>query len=166
MIEILMMLVAFVALATKKEKDRIPRWIQLTIDGTGGPKGGCGWLKNGLKIRPLTIETGTGAEFKKDGYTLPDFENDILQKNCMIIYDRDGLSMPLLIHQKYAVLGVSKWLTDRCKMGDIHGVTEWRGPIDIFHFDLTAPIWELTFKRGKKEFDPYQVTAFMIPQGK
>jgi len=166
MIEIMMMLVAFIALAAKKERLRTPRWVQLTIDGTGGPKGGCGWLTNGLKIQPITIEAGTGADFEKDGYTMPDFKDDIANKSCMIIYTTDEFSMPLLVHQKYAVQGISQWLTDRMKIGDVEGVTEWRGPIDIFHFDQTKPRWELTFKRGTKEFAPYKVTSFMIPPGK
>ena len=166
MIEILIMLVAFIALAQKKEKDRIPRWIQITIDGTGGPKGGCGWLTQGLKVQPITIECATGADFEKDGYTLPDIVEGIEKKDCMIIYDKDSFSMPLLVHQKYAVRGIHQWLTDRMKIGDLHGVTEWRGPVDIFHLDQTKPTWELTFKRGKKEFDPFLTTFFMIPKGK
>jgi len=162
----MLMLVAFIALAAKKEKDRIPRWIQLTIDGTGGVKGGCGWLTQGLKIQPITIEAGTGAEFEKDGYTMPDFDDNFLDKQCMIIYGNDSLSLPLLVHQKYAVKGIQTWLCDRMKIGDLHGVTEWRGPIDIFHLDQSKPRWQLTFKKGNKEFDPYLVSTFLIPKGK
>jgi len=166
MIEMIMMLVAFVVLAAKKKKDRVPRWIQLTIDGTGGVKGGCGWLTSGLKIQPLTLESGTGRDFEKDGYTMPDFKDDIADKSCFIIYGRDELALPLLIHQKYAVMGVAKWLCDRMKAGDSEGVTDYRGPIDIFHLAADKVMWSLKFTRGKKEFDPYRVEATVHTLGK
>jgi len=158
MIEIVMMLVALMALAKKNEKDRIPRWIQLTIDGTGGPKGSCDWLKPGFDIQPLTIESGTCRQFEKDGFTMPEFKEDIYDNDCFIIYGRDDLALPLLVHQKPVVKQLANWMAG----GDLEGVVEYRGPIDIFHLDQTKDHWNLKFSRGKKQFDPYRVKATVI----
>jgi len=142
MMEILMLAV-LVLLAVKKKQ---ARWIQTTIDGSGGLKGAVDWLKSGMKIEPYQIESGTAKDFKDDGYTIPDFIDE--DKQCLMLFVKDEMARPIIIHQGTALMTVAIWISTW------HFDVEYQGDLDVFSI---TDGWTLTFNRGKKKFDPYTV---------
>jgi len=138
-----MMLVVLVLLAVKKKQ---ARWIQTTIDGTGGKKGAVDWLKSGMKIEPYQVESGTVKDFTDDGYVIADFIDP--EKQCLMLFVKDEMARPIIIHQSTALVTVMIWLATW------HFDVSYEGEIDVF----TIPDgWTLKFHRGTKKFDPYRV---------
>ncbi len=145
------MITLIVAAAKKKQS----RWRQMTLTN-GHPKGAADWLKPGTKTRPQTIQVATGEAFDSDGWKIPDFLSEKMSQVMLIIFDADLQKRPLLLHQRSAVMAVLLWLREiTCtehEENDIEVVT-------------TDEPWELTFKKGKKQFDPYTMTANDISEG-
>tara|TARA_R100001594_G_scaffold147226_1_gene199899 strand:+ start:1413 stop:1868 length:456 start_codon:yes stop_codon:yes gene_type:complete len=149
------MMIAMITLIVAAAKKKQSRWRQMTLTG-GHPKGATDWLKPGTKVRPQTIQIGTGEEFENDGWKIPDFLAEKMKQVFVIIFDADLQKRPLLINQKSAVMAVLLWLRE------ITSTEHEENGIEIV---TTDEPWELVFKKGKKQFDPYTMTANDISEG-
>lgn len=149
------MMIAMITLIVAAAKKKQSRWRQMTLTG-GHPKGATDWLKPNTKSQPQTIQIGTGEAFENDGWKIPDFLEKKMAQTFLIIFDRDPQKRPLLIHQKSALMAVLLWLREvSCAEHDEN---------DIESVTTDEP-WELVFKKGKKQFDPYTMTANDISEG-
>lgn len=148
-------MIAMITLVVAAAKKKQSRWRQMTLTG-GHPKGATDWLKPNTKTKPTSIQIATGEAFENDGWKIPDFLADKMKQVFLIIFDSDLQNRPLLIHQRSAVMAVLVWLREiTCsehEENDIEVVT-------------TDELWELHFKKGKKQFDPYTMTANDISEG-
>lgn len=146
------MVMLCIALMAKK---REPRWIQATLTN-GAPKGAVDWLKPGTKIEPSTVHAATAKVFRDDGFHIPDFIEDGVEV-CILLDRNDMDRRPLLVHQKSAVIGVFRWILNITTVDDLTHP----------HIDslVTDELWELEFRRGKKKFDPYTMTAKDLDEG-
>lgn len=149
------MMIAMITLIVNAAKKKQSRWRQMTLTG-GHPKGATDWLKPHTKIEPTSIQVGTGEAFAKDGWKIPDFLENKLKQVFLIIFDSDLQNRPLLVHQKTAVMAVLLWLrtitVSEHEENDIEVIT-------------TDEKWQLVFKKGKKQFDPYTMTANDLSEG-
>jgi hypothetical protein len=146
------MVMLCIALMAKK---REPRWIQATLTN-GAPKGAVDWLKPNVEIEPGTVHAATAKVFRDDGFHIPDFIEDGAEV-CILLDRRDFDRRPLLVYQKSALVNIFRWMLTITSVDDVSHP----------HIDtaVTDEMWKLTFRRGKKKFDPYTMTAVDIDEG-
>ena len=149
------MTIAMITLVVAAAKKKQSRWRQMTLTG-GHPKGATDWLKPNTKTKPTSIQIATGEAFDKDGWKIPDFLADKMKQVFLIIFDSNPQNRPLLIHQRSAVMAVLIWLRE---------ITVAEHEDNGIEVVTTDELWELHFKKGKKQFDPYTMTANDISEG-